>query len=89
MKLMYKRMLIGLAVVAYVAANYFGGAYIFNQGQQSGATNYHNTCYYVGGFMIDESTGLVVQCRGLAKISPEELEMQKKQREELDKKRNV
>jgi hypothetical protein len=48
-----------------------GGYWSYNKGMFDGMNAYHYACYNVGGLVVDENTGTVVQCMPL-RLSPEE-----------------
>ena len=60
-----------LGVLAFLGTNLLS----FRLGEDYGIDRYHNQCYTSGGFIIDEVTGTVVQCRPLVVLPKEERPM--------------
>lgn len=69
---MIKEIIGSVAVVlALVASNIFS----FRTGHDVGVDAYHKHCYEVGGMVVDEESGTVVQCKPLTVIPQEERPM--------------
>ena len=45
----------------------------YQRGLIEGSRDYHNRCTYPGGVMVDETSLIMVQCRGIGKMTKKEL----------------
>ena len=50
---------------------YWGSSYLYNKGVQEGLDKFHNLCYNVGGYVINEQRQVIV-CKPLSTIPKEE-----------------
>lgn len=69
-----KALLASLLVAFYGWGTY---QYAFSAGTKVGAaaglTAYHEMCLNYGGYVVDQTTGSVVECKGLGQISEDEM----------------
>ena len=66
---MLVKALVGAAVALIVLGACVGA---YKQGKKEGVQNYHDICYTIGGFIVDDK-GTVVQCTPMGTIPKEEL----------------
>ena len=59
-----------LALLGSIIGAYYLG---HHHGIKTGIDNYHNFCAAYGGWVVDETTGVVVQCKGAGVVPEQEL----------------
>lgn len=60
--------------IALASAGFGSGMWVGrNQGLGVGIRSYHNQCFEIGGFIVDNENGTVVQCSPIGRVPKEEL----------------
>jgi hypothetical protein len=68
--MMIKSLIVSVLVVCMFG---YGLTKLYSAGVTAGLRGYHSQCYTIGGIIINEEDGTVVQCAPLSVVPKEEL----------------
>jgi hypothetical protein len=71
---MIKRLLGALAALLAISLlSVYTHHRAFEYGKEQGIDNYHDLCYNVGGYVVDQNDGTVVMCQPMTQLPEAEL----------------